>query len=79
MLTIADEVSTDMGGYIVFCGRTLTQSEAIDLALALTRAVQRSIDRNQVNQPSYYDSAAILARKETKLGKAISALGKVYG
>ena len=76
--SIQDEVSVDYNGYILLAGRTLTQAEAIELALALTKATQRSIDRNQVNTPGYYDSTEIIRRSESKLGKAISALKAVW-
>ncbi len=58
---------------------TLSQKAAIDLALELVQAVRLSQDRNQVNVPAYYDSARILERMESPLGKAESALKKVFG
>lgn len=65
-------------GWIMLNEQRLTQAESIGLAYALTEAVQRSIDRHQRTLPSYYDSAAILKRMESPLGKALSALRRVF-
>ena len=57
----------------------LAPKAAIELATALAQGVQMSIDRTQIGNPHYYDSERIIARMESPLGRAISALKKVYG
>ncbi len=57
----------------------LSQKAAINLATQLAMGVQLSIDRTQVLEPGYYDSARIIERNDSPLGRAISALRAVYG
>jgi len=66
-------------GWIYLDGVRMTQRDAVDLAAALVQGVQRSIDRYQMDRPSYYDTAQILARSESALGRALTALTKVFG
>jgi len=57
----------------------LSQKESIDLAIELTSAVRRSIDRNQIGTPNYNKTENILARDESPLGQAYKALKRVFG
>jgi hypothetical protein len=52
----------------------LWQAEAIQTALRLVVAVQKSIDRNQIGTPSYNDTENILRRQNAPLGRALQAL-----
>jgi hypothetical protein len=74
------KVSVVADGHIELDGKRLTQHEAIETASRLAQAVEDSIWRTQKahNSGWYHDSMQILARSESKLGKAISALRKVY-
>lgn len=74
----ADSVRVDEHGHIWLGELQLFQRDAIEVAAALAQAVEDSINRSQKKLPRYYDSKAILERQESKLGKAISALRKVY-
>jgi hypothetical protein len=67
-------ITTTPNGAIEVDGVQLTQAEAIRDAMLLVVAVQRSIDRNQIGTPGYNDSARILARQKSPLGRAITAL-----
>lgn len=57
---------------------SLSHKSAINLACQLVQGVQRSIDLQQVEDPRYYDSDRIIARNDSPLGRAISALREVY-
>lgn len=72
-------VSLDEQGYVLLGDRKLSQREAVDLAAALVQGAQDSIYRGQVGTSHYHSSQGILERQESKMGKAISALRKVYG
>lgn len=71
-------VTVDTAGRIWLNDREYTQLEAIETARALTQAVQDSIYRTQVDTPRYRSSEGILERQNSPLGRAISALGKIY-
>lgn len=71
-------VRTDSEGRIWLHGREVTQRDAITIAAQLAEAVQTSIYRNQVGTTRYHSSEGILERQETKLGKSITALRRVF-
>jgi hypothetical protein len=65
-------------GAIILNGHDLTQRDCIVLAENLIEARRDSIDRYQRKLPSYYDSAAILARSEMNEGQALTALRRIH-
>jgi hypothetical protein len=71
-------VTVNENGSIILDGQVLSPREAINLARDLTQATQNSIWCNQVAQPWFYDSEHILARMNSPIGRAISALNGVY-
>lgn len=73
------EITVDEQGFIRHGDEKLSQKDAIDLAAKLTRAVRASIDRNQIGTKHYNDTDNILARLDSPLGRATSALEKVFG
>jgi hypothetical protein len=77
-VSVASDVVVDADGHITLWGHRVTQKDAVDLSIALVMSVRHSIDRNQRNTPAYYDSEAIIRRMESPLGRALSALRKVF-
>jgi hypothetical protein len=70
--------AVDEQGAIQLGELRLTQREAAIMAYSLIDAIERSIDRNQADQPGYHDSKAILERMESPLGKAKAAIGGLF-
>jgi hypothetical protein len=70
---VAGEVVVDDDGWIQFGSRTLTQSEAVDIAEKLLTATMASQWRGQIDEVWFTDTEAILRRQNGKLGQAIHA------
>jgi hypothetical protein len=71
-------VNVEDDGWIKLDGMRINQRQAIELAEDLAKAVEKSININQLTTPEYHTTAAIMRRFETPLGQAIFFLGKVY-
>lgn len=69
-------ISIDRSGH--YGDRRLSQAEAVELAAEILDAVERSRDRDQRSEPSYYSSEAILRRQESRLGQAQAAVRRVF-